>query len=300
MADGSIRLSRTGFGRLMPRQDQRTIPPLVIGLFLDNHGGPITAMKFLGSTDTLATTSTDGVVKIWERNLGLKWTSADVLRTYEGRTDEGAVLAFASISDRAAILAVGGGSGVIHLWKLNMNDYSVMSFHKIQAPATLNHAAGQAKRVHFLEIDAGNSSLLVQYGTHPCFYRYDVLDRLASKVTVFGHAEGFIGSITALAVDFSANDIPLRQVPTHSNGGGTALESPDPESSYKAENNNLPSTFDGMAYVVAGDDQGRTFAWDWNAVSSGGGAIRPVRQLQGFEAKVTAVGIDELLVLIGT
>ena len=53
-----------------------------------------------------------------------------------------------------------------------------------------------------------------------------------------------------------------------------------------------------LAYVIAGDDQGRTFIWDWNSMDRD--PVTPFRRMQGFETKDTSIAATDLIALIGT
>lgn len=299
MANGSIHLSRTGMGgrAALGQGGQRNAVPIQLGTAFHNHFGIITAITFLGTTELFATTSTDGVVKLWDCAMGgCVWQSSEVMLV-EGRgTDEGVVLSLDHAEFRsanAAFLAVGSRTGKILTWKIDLRSYTTISHKALSFPP----GRGNAKAVQSLTLDGASGSLLAVYEDDDCFYRYGLLNRLSDDIISFGHEDDFLGRITAISTDFSANreGSPIPSTVVTINGSQRTDESIDDTADSKGPRQR---TFANLSYVVAGDDQGRTFIWDWNAKSSG--VVMPIRQLQGFETKVTALEITDILVFVGT
>ena len=276
MEDGSIHLSRTGMNSIVDHgRGQRTNLPTALGAPMASHLGSIRAIKHLGNTTLLATTANDGFVKVWDVTFGCMWTSPNQMRCKSTRADEGSVLAFVSTALDSAILAVGTQAGKVYIWILDTLHYTLTSSYELPCPTSDNTKSGQARKVQYLEINARDHSVMVQYEEHSHFYRLDWIDRLVPKVTIFGHANDYISSITALSAGFGMH--------------GDSITAQDP-----------CLNSGSLEYIVAGDDQGRTFIWDWKTSTVEDNVAKPIRQFQGFEAKVTAIETTELLVLIGT
>lgn len=301
MANGSVHISRTGLGgRYIHGQGQRAAAPAPVGSPLQNHMGPVTLMTFIEGTDYIVTAATDGIVKLWEPSIGCVWSSASMTpQVANGRPDEIEILAARTLKlcPPLAAIAIGTQAGSTFVWNIDLKTRSSLNHRKIDA---IYAARDRILAVNFLSIDPSTSTLLIQYQNEHCFYRVEWQVEGDPKVTTFSHHEGFIGAINAIKTIFP-EEIKLPSI----TGGVVSINGQDtpvtPIGVQQQQDTALPKkSFGGLAYVIAGDDQGRTFMWDWAAEPEAGDIVLPFRQLQGFETKVTSIEVTDLLVLIGT
>ena len=271
MANGSVHIARTGLsGRFVHGQGQRGAAPVPLGRIPDHHMGSVIGVAFLGATEIIATCGLDGVAKVWDCASGALWSS-QVMYSIDGKTEEPSQIAISTCVEGITV-ACGSESGTVHVWVLESKSLSTIRY---------SSTAGEGS-VRTLLLDA--ASVLVHHEGDEVFYRLS-----ASSKQAFGHTEGYISEITAIAADFQR----LEQIKT------SALISIDGRV-ISEEEPNVPTSLDfgRMAFIVAGDDQGRTFIWNWDA--EGDGLIKPIRCLQGFEAKVTSIEITEPVILLGS
>lgn len=272
MATGAINVSRTGLaGRFVHGQGQRASAASPLSKASENHAGIVTAVTFLGQSEIAATCGSDASVKLWDCTTGFVWSSSEVLHTADGRVDEPVLLTASSCSD-GITLACGTRLGSTHMWKIDSKSWTTVSFHS---------TAGKGE-IKQLLLDG--TSVLVHYEGDEQFHR---ISRASKRV--FGHHEGFLGEITAVAADFQKSEQTKTSAPISIDGKVVSVVETSSATSLD---------FGRMAFVVAGDAQGRTFLWIWDA--GGEGFVRPVRQLQGFETKVTAIEITEVVILLGS
>ncbi|KAK4704476.1 hypothetical protein P7C70_g1732, partial [Phenoliferia sp. Uapishka_3] len=240
-----------------------------------------------------------------------------------GGPPQGCKLAF-----EGATIAVGMTDGTVHVWtdiSLNMDDLRAPSlpskYHKID-PGDVTSA------VDFLVLDTsrGVSTILLHRANAASFDRVTLPlspSLLPIQRTTFGHKPDHMGALTAFAIDFSAPPPPFSAVSTlvskpttirfeSYSSLGTPATTPlqqAPPSSHGAHLLVAPSSSDGdgagrskvfgqRKYVVAGDAQGRVFLWDWE-VEETAAIVEPRRMLQGFESKVTALGISDAAIFVG-
>lgn len=299
MANGSIHLSRTGLvGRFIHGQGQRATPPTPVGTPLDNHFGLVTSVCFVEGSELMVSAGLDSLVKLWDSANGLVWTSPDISQLAGGRTDDIEVFtaAFSKISNTLLLLAAGTHAGIVFIWTIDLKSRTALDQRKIDP---MLFRKDTSTPVETIRIDSARSAALVQYQLDPCFYRVDWEGEGDMKIREFGHQDGFVSSLTALKSVFveEPKKFGTAAAIVSINGQDTP-STPVSESSEAIAP--LRKTFGGMSYVIAGDEQGRTFIWDWNSLPASSEAARPVRQLQGFETKVTCIEVTDLLVLIGT
>ncbi|KAL7010421.1 hypothetical protein EMMF5_000445 [Cystobasidiomycetes sp. EMM_F5] len=221
------------------------------------------------------------------------WTSTAAHS--EGMTiDEGSCLAISRSRNDCIIIAVGTNLGAIKIWKIDTVKYTTQSAIKLDRNTITKQPTigGQRTAVKYLALSANDSSVLLQYQGGCAFYRLQAIDRLSTTVTTFGHTLDHIACITAFAYDFGSGMPAVAS--TIDNGiKASLLNTSDDANS---------TTFGTLAYVIAGDDHGRMFLWNWNAKDSAKGEslVKPIRQLQGFEHRVTAIAITDMLHIVGT
>lgn len=299
MANGSIHLSRTGLvGRYIHGQGQRATPPAPVGTPLDNHFGIITNVCFIEGSEIMASAGLDGIVKLWDPASGVLWASPDVTQLGNGRVDDIETLAarFAKLSNNLVLLAAGTHAGFVFIWTVDLKSRTILDHRKVEAVHMDKDTGMPVERI---QIDPAKSSVLIQYQFDPCFYRVGWQSEGDLRVTQFGHKDGFVSSITALSAVFV--DEPKNLGITGGIVSINGQDTPATPVSDRAESvTPLRRTFGNMSYVIGGDDQGRTFIWDWDSEVRTGEAVHPFRQLQGFETKVTCIEVTDLLVLIGT
>lgn len=298
MANGSIHLSRTGLvGRYIHGQGQRATPPTPVGIPLDYHFGIVTSVCFVDSSEIMASAGLDGIIKLWDPTNGVLWVSPDITQLSGGRTDDIELLSarFAKLANNLVLLAAGTQAGYVFIWTIDLKTRTTLDHRKVDPL----HASQETRPVEIIRVDPAKSAVLIQYQLDPCFYRVGWQSEGDLQVTKFGHKEGFVSSLTAIHSVFIEEQRKLNNsAAIISINGQDTPATPASESSETQIP--LRKTFGGMSYTIAGDDQGRTFVWDWDAEGSSGEATYPFRQLQGFETKVTCIEVTDLLVLIGT
>jgi WD40 repeat protein len=299
MANGSLHLSRTGLGgRYIHGQGQRASPPAPVGSPLHNHFGPITAVCFIDGSDIMASAATDGIVKLWDPTAGAVWASPDVTSAGVGRPDDIEILTarFSKIASTLVLLAAGTRAGLVHFWTVDLKARTALDYRKVDP---LNTGGEPSLPVEVIRIDPTRSALLVQYQLESCFYRIEWPSIDDIKVTKFAHQDGFLGSITAIHANFAEQEKKLEIT-----GGIVSINGQDtpatPVEDSATSTSLVHRSFGGFSYIVAGDDQGRTFIWDWEEQHTAVQSVHPLRQLQGFETKVTSIEVTDLLILIGT
>lgn len=299
MANGSIHLSRTGLvGRYIHGQGQRATPPAPVGTPLDNHFGIVTQVCFIEGSEIMVSAGLDGLVKIWDPTIGVVWASQDVGQLGQGRNDdvEALVARFSKLSNTLVLVAAGTRAGLTFIWTVDLKNRRTVDYRKVESLHALKDAS---LSVESLRIDPVKSAVLIQYSLDPSFHRVVWQNEGELQVTRFGHQEGFVSSITALHASFVEE--PRKPIVT---GGIVSINGQDTPATPVGEATEsvtpLRRTFGGMSYIVAGDDQGRTFMWDWDEEASLDATVHPFRQLQGFETKVTSIEVTDLLILLGT
>jgi WD40 repeat protein len=259
-------------------------------------------MRFLSGTELLATVAVDGVAKLWDCSSGCMWTSTEVMRLENGRIDDCAVLELVQLQTGSALLVAGSRTGFIYAWLLDLKAYASRDFWKFKPlDVRRTNMPVISESVQEISVDKGSSAMLVQYKDDPCFYRVTWMDGPQSTVECFGHFEDHISCLTAMATDFAANADEMPSITTHiTSVNGTSTPSNHAEGTIT----HVQATsqyFSNLSYVIAGDDQGRTFIWDWNGRGQQGDkVIKPIMQLQGFDTKVTSIKITQTLFMIGS
>lgn len=271
MANGAVNVSRTGLaGRFVHGQGQRASAAVPLSRTTDNHAGVVTAVTLLGGTEIAATCGSDAVVKLWDCTTGLLWSSSGKLN--EGRSHDFAKLAIAQSSDRITLVC-GTQLGAVHVWAVDAKKWKTVNYDTLSGSGS----------VKGLLVDTDSVLVLRENSEH--FLR---LGGTASN-GIFGHHEGYISEITAIAADFQRVERVRATASISIDGKILSNEEVEAQSSLD---------FGRMPFVIAGDSQGRTFVWNWDDETDG--LIKPLRRLQGFEAKVTAIGITEVAVLLGS
>lgn len=299
MANGSIHLSRTGLvGRYIHGQGQRATPPTPVGTPMDNHFGIVTSVCFVEGSELMASAGLDGLIKLWDPANGVVWASPDITQLSGGRTDDIEVLSasFSRLSNHLVLLAAGTQAGFVFVWTIDLKNRTTLDSRRIDP---VHKQKDTTVPVELVRIDSSRSAILIQYHLDPCFYRVDWESDGDLKLCQFGHQDGFVSSLTALNCVFveEPKKVGTAAAIVSINGQDTPSTPAGESSDFAAP---LRKSFGAMSYVVAGDEQGRTFIWDWDSTSAVGGAVIPFRQLQGFETKVTCIEVTDLLVLIGT
>lgn len=299
MANGSVHLSRTGLvGRYIHGQGQRASPPTPVGTPLDNHFGIVTHVAFVDSSEIIASAGLDGVIKLWDPSAGAVWASPDVGQLGQGRADdiEAVSTRLAKLSNTLVLVAAGTRAGFAFVWTVDLKTRTAVDYRKIEP---LHPVKDTILPIEAIRVDPAKSALLIQYQLDPAFYRVIWCSEGDLQVTKFGHEEGFVSCLTALEAVF-VEETPKISV----TGGIVSINGQDtpvtPVNESSEASIPLRKTFGGMSYIIAGDDQGRTFMWDWGADSSLGRDVHPFRQLQGFETKVTCITVTDLLIFVGT
>lgn len=182
--------------------------------------------------------------------------------------------------------------------------------------------------------DGDTTSILIHHAGDPTFRRVFPFDNGRPTVVFRRAKDEMEGDLTVVRPDFDLPSLPKPKpkpkpglpasntstMPTAFPGAGQTLGSVGRSTSLSASLDGLAgggdaeptaSGFGRAKYVVAGDVQGRAYIWSWpsaDALDSGtrgeGGRgeveMEPIRRVQGFECKVTAIELAPLLAFIGT
>lgn len=226
------------------------------------------------------------MVKLWDCfSMVCLWTSASaIFEEHSNRADEGTSLQ-ACAGASSILIAVGTRSAAVHAWRIDAQSWQLRDYqrHIVTQPAA-------SRTVQSLALDPVTAAILVCLDGDSAFYRLDLFDRLESRVIRFGNREGLLSTVTCLKLQVPTSLSPDAQVAV---GTGRTLDPSIPvHQSTTAEN------LGSLAYVIAGDDQGRTFIWDWNSTDRD--PVTPFRRMQGFETKVTSIAASDLLAIVGT
>lgn len=213
----------------------------------------------------VATAATDGLVKIWHIEGGCIWTSDDSMRSENGRIDDPCTIEVECSSEEISIL-VGCQSGTVHSWQISLKTLEKGSHSIITRP--VNQSNGASKPVQLFIRDTQDSSILVLLDGDSKFRKYWHAGTLEASVSTFGHSDDDTGSLTCLKYSFTNSS-------THTN------------------------TFGNLNIVLGADTLGRIFIWDWHKSSINAEVVLPFRQLQSFEAKVTALDLTDVNILAG-
>ena len=272
MSNGSVHVSRTGLtGRFVHGQGQRAAAPTQLSKTHENHMGLVTAVSFLASSETVVTYGSDGTVKLWDCSSGILWSSQPI-QSMDGRPDEAVMVRVSSNMSSIAVVC-GTKLGTVHLWSIDAKTWQTSEYRSTPGEGAVDQ----------LMLDG--SAVLLHHEGDEHFYRLS-----AEGKQEYGHFEGYISEITAIGADFQrAEQVKPSASITIDGKIVTEVQSDGPAS----------LDFGRMAFVVAGDDQGRTFLWNWDSEHCQG-VIKPIRRLQGFETKVTSIDITQLVILLGS
>ncbi|GAA5881620.1 hypothetical protein JCM16303_005512 [Sporobolomyces ruberrimus] len=245
---------------------------------------------------------------------------------------------------RTASLAVGRSDGKVVVWpSLDLPEGPGEGPTKPVEPIVLE--ADEIGRIDHLIFDTpsnvnGSRSLLVHSDDSTQFSRYTFpssssasSDAPVTRV-VFGHPlPNQLSIITAFAVDFDEPPpLPLPSQPaTPNESSGTpsislipprlislaSYSSALPSMSRTTSSSTIPPSsvaaalgsnlFGRKKFVVAGDNEGRVYLWDWNTEAAPGEVVAPVKMVQGLEipegggnaSKITALEVTEAGVFVG-
>jgi WD40 repeat protein len=283
-----------------------------LGTVDDVHLGRVTAIALPQGrqpSTLLMTCAADGGIKLWDLDRPHRqecvWTTSWLVNAAEpGDSAEMVTLLVPRIGE--VVIAVATRLGTVRFWRR-----AIDGGHTLDEKTTIFQRPDPPQEVSYMALDqdsTGKLSALIHYREQSHFLRVSPFEPGQPRA-VFGHLDDRLGAITCFrsAFDVPRQHLPLPRSPARRSEPDAVPEPSETERTpsglslaFEAKDQHPTDDIGYRKFVVAADAQGRVFVWDWDSPPTTDSAILPIRHVQSFEARVTALEISEFLIFVGT